>query len=57
MTAASLLGIGRTLAYALVRAGHWPTPVVRVGHLIRVPTAALLALGERELPVDVAGTR
>jgi predicted DNA-binding transcriptional regulator AlpA len=43
-TAAQILGIGRTAAYALVRAGHWPTPVVRAGRLIRVPTAPLLQL-------------
>ena len=54
MTAANLLGIGRTLAYALVRAGRWPTPIVRVGHLIRVPSAALLTLGEEESAGDVA---
>jgi hypothetical protein len=44
MTAAQILGIGRTAAYALVRAGRWPTPVVRAGRLIRVPTAPLLQL-------------
>lgn len=43
-TAARLLGVGRTSAYALVRTGHWPTPVIRAGRLIRVPTAPLLAL-------------
>lgn len=53
MTAANLLGIGRTLAYALVRAGRWPTPIVRVGHLIRVPSAALLALGEKDPAGDL----
>jgi hypothetical protein len=44
MTAAQILGIGRTAAYALVRAGRWPTPIVRAGRLIRVPTAPLLDL-------------
>lgn len=43
-TAARLLGVGRTSAYALVRTGQWPTPVIRAGRLIRVPTAPLLAL-------------
>ncbi len=38
-TAARLLGIGRSSAYELVRTGQWPTPVIRVGRLIRVPTA------------------
>ena len=40
--AARLLGVGRTLAYQLVREGNWPTPVVRVGRLIKIPTRPLL---------------
>ncbi|MEO6701318.1 MAG: helix-turn-helix domain-containing protein [Jatrophihabitantaceae bacterium] len=40
--AAHLLGIGRTLAYELIRSGEWPTPVVRIGRLIRIPRRALL---------------
>jgi hypothetical protein len=43
-TAARLLGIGRTSAYELVRTGRWPTPVIRAGRLIRVPTGPLLVL-------------
>jgi predicted DNA-binding transcriptional regulator AlpA len=43
-TAARVLGIGRTVAYRLVRSGQWPTPVLRVGRLLRVPTAPLLEL-------------
>jgi predicted DNA-binding transcriptional regulator AlpA len=43
-TAAHVLGIGRTAAYELVRTGQWPTPVLRVGRLIKVPTAPLLEL-------------
>ncbi len=43
-TAARLLGVGRTAAYKLVRENQWPTPVFRVGKLIRVPTAPLLEL-------------
>ena len=42
--AAEVLGIGRTLAYELVRTGRWPTPVIRAGRLIRIPTGPLLAL-------------
>ena len=42
--AARLLGIGRTLAYELVRTGAWPTPVVRAGRLIKIPSAPLLEL-------------
>ncbi len=43
-TAASMLGIGRTLAYRLVRTGQWPTPLIRVGRLIKVPTQPLMEL-------------
>jgi excisionase family DNA binding protein len=43
-TAARILGVGRTVAYRLVQSGQWPTPVLRVGRLVRVPTAPLLAL-------------
>jgi len=43
-TAARVLGIGRTLAYELIKADRWPTTVLRVGKLIRIPTAALLRL-------------
>jgi len=47
-TAARMLGIGRSAAYELVRMGQWPTPTLRLGKLIRVPTAPLLELlGER----------
>lgn len=44
MTAAAALGIGRTTAYEMVRTGRWPTPVLRLGNRIRVPTAALREL-------------
>ncbi len=43
-TAARVLGVGRTIAYELVRSGRWPTPVLRLGKLIRVPTAPLVDL-------------
>lgn len=43
-TAAEVLGVGRSCAYELVRTGDWPTPVLRFGRLIRVPTAPLLEL-------------
>jgi hypothetical protein len=43
-TAADVLGIGRTCAYELVRTAAWPTPVLRLGRLIRIPTAPLLDL-------------
>jgi hypothetical protein len=43
-TAAAMLDIGRTAAYELVRTGQWPTPVLRLGRRIKVPTAPLLDL-------------
>lgn len=43
-TAAAVLGIGRSLAYELVRTHQWPTPVLRIGKLIKIPTAPLLHL-------------
>lgn len=43
-TAAAVLGIGRTAAYELIRTDSWPTPVVRLGKSIRIPSAPLLAL-------------
>lgn len=43
-TAGRVLGVGRTKAHELVRAGEWPTRVLRLGNAYRVPTAELLAL-------------
>jgi excisionase family DNA binding protein len=43
-TAARLLGIGRTVAYELVRDGRWPTPIIHAGRKIRVPSAPLRTL-------------
>jgi predicted DNA-binding transcriptional regulator AlpA len=43
-TAAAVLGIGRTAAYELIRTDQRPTNVLRMGKLIRIPTAPLLAL-------------
>ena len=42
--AAALLGVGRTTAYKLVHDGQWPTPVLRLGRLIKIPTQPLLEL-------------
>jgi len=44
LQAAALLGLGRTTAYRLVRDDEWPTPVFRLGRLIRIPTQPLLDL-------------
>jgi predicted DNA-binding transcriptional regulator AlpA len=43
-TAARALGLGRSAAYELVRTGGWPTPVLRLGRLIKVPSAPLVEL-------------
>lgn len=44
MTAARILGIGRTKAYELARRGEFPCVVIRVGDLYRVSTPDLLRL-------------
>jgi hypothetical protein len=44
MTAAKILGIGRTKAYELARQGDFPCLVIRVGDLYRVSTPDLLRL-------------
>lgn len=44
VTAASILGIGRTTAHTLARAGRFPVPVIRVGRRYRVPVAPILRL-------------
>lgn len=46
-TAAAVLDIGRTVAYELARSGRFPTPVIRVGNQLKVPTAYLLELGRQ----------
>jgi predicted DNA-binding transcriptional regulator AlpA len=43
-TAARLLGIGRTLAYELAKAGQFPCPLLRLGRRYAVPTAGLIRL-------------
>lgn len=54
-TAAAVLGIRRTCAYELIRAGAWPSPVLHLGRAVRVPTAPLLELvGIREYAETVA---
>ena len=42
--AASVLGIGRTKAYQLAKAGEFPVTVVKIGQRYRVPTASVLGL-------------
>jgi hypothetical protein len=43
-TAARVMGLSRTAAYELIRTNGWPTPVFRLGKLIRIPTAPMLDL-------------
>jgi hypothetical protein len=52
--AARLLGIGRTLAYELVRTDQWPTPVIRMGRLIKIPTGPLVELMSTGYPINTA---
>jgi excisionase family DNA binding protein len=42
--AARMLGIGRTLAYELIRTGDWPTPILHLGRLIKIPSGPLITL-------------
>jgi excisionase family DNA binding protein len=42
--AAEVLDLSRTAAYELIRSGEWPTPVFRLGRLIRIPTAPVMRL-------------
>ena len=52
-TAASVLGIGRTLAYDLARTGDFPVRLIRLGRRVLVPVAALLDyLGESPPATD-----
>ena len=44
VTAGEVLGIGRSVAYELVRTDRFPTPVLRVGRQIKIPTAYLIDL-------------
>lgn len=44
VTAARALGLGRTKAYELARAGAFPCRVLRVGRTYSVPAADLLGL-------------
>lgn len=53
-TAAEILGVGRSSAYELVRNGQWPTTVLRLGRLIRVPSAPLLELVGVDKPISRA---
>ena len=42
--AAAIMGIGRTFAYELVRTGQWPTPIIHMGRLIKIPSGPIVEL-------------
>jgi hypothetical protein len=44
VTAGEILGVVRSVAYELVRTDQFPTPVLRVGRQIKIPTAYLIDL-------------
>jgi len=46
------LGIDRTTGYRAIREGTFPVPVIRIGRLIRVPTAAFRRLLALDPDVD-----
>jgi predicted DNA-binding transcriptional regulator AlpA len=47
-----LLCIDRTTGYKAIRDGTFPLPVVRIGRVIRIPTAALVQLLDPEYGKD-----
>jgi hypothetical protein len=56
VTAGRALGLGRTKAYELARAGQFPCPVLRAGTTWLVPTAGLLTVLDLPLPGTGPGT-
>ncbi len=49
--AAAMLGIGRRTAYALIRQGTFPTPVIHAGRRVVIPRAAIERLLTEGIPV------
>jgi hypothetical protein len=43
-TAGAILGIGRSKAYELAKAGEFPVAIPQIGRRYLVPTSAILAL-------------
>ena len=55
LQAATMLGVGRTTAYRLVAEQRWPTPVLRLGRVIKIPTQPLLELLHGAWPPEAIG--
>lgn len=52
-TAASIFGIGRTLAYDLLKTNEFPVPPMRLGRRLLIPVPGILAaLGADAHPVQ-----
>ncbi|MEU8252210.1 hypothetical protein [Nonomuraea sp. NPDC048916] len=43
-TAASVIGVSRWLGYQLIKRGQWPTRVLSMGRVIKIPTHDLITL-------------
>jgi hypothetical protein len=56
VTAGRALGLGRTKAYELARAGRFPCPLIRAGKTWIVPTAGLLTVLGLPLPGAATST-
>jgi predicted DNA-binding transcriptional regulator AlpA len=51
----AMLRIDRSTGYKAIRDGTFPLPVVRIGRVIRIPTAALVKLLNPERDLDSTG--
>ena len=54
-SAARVLGMGKSTAYDLIKSGQWPTPILHLGKMIRIPTDPLLRLVHPTDSQDRAG--
>ena len=56
LTAAKVLGIGRTTAYRLLEQGEFPVPAFRAGKRWRIPTSGLCRLLGLDYPPLASGS-
>jgi hypothetical protein len=56
VTAGSILGLSRSVAYDLAARDEFPVPVIRVGSRYRIPVAALLTALHIPIEPSSAGT-